>query len=114
MLDECRFQLFLSPVMAAEIETKVDEFLVTYSSLASTADSEGDAVFAVVPKHHYMWHWAQRAAYMNPRRGNTSIDEDFVGKMKEVCQRCTASTALFSVPSALMAKCRWGMQLERA
>ena len=62
----------------------VQAFLKKWSMLARQADSDADLLWSEVPKHHYYFHLGQRSMYLNPRRGNCMIDEDYVGSIKYV------------------------------
>ena len=51
-----------------------------------------------------LWHWARKAYFPNPRRTNCYIDEDFVGRMKDVVHASSPGT-----DRHLMDRCRWGI-----
>ena len=112
ILDESRFLDFLDEADAAQLKTHVDVFLQAYSMAAHYAIRANLPVFTVAPKHHWLWHWADRAKLLNPRKGNEMLDEHFVGIMKDVGKTCTCSTPLHGVPAALMNKYRWGMHFQ--
>ena len=83
------------------------------------ADAKGLLLWPVRPKHHWLWHLGQRASFLSPRKAACFLDEDFMGKVKKVMQRCTASLALHKVPGKFLQKYRWGryvrkMSLKRA
>jgi len=112
ILDESRFLLFLDLSDAAKISAAADLYLQNYSRAAALADLALLPLFTVAPKHHWFWHWADRSKFLNPRKGNDMLDEDFVGVLKNVCHTCTSSTPLHAVPGALFDKYRWGMGLQ--
>lgn len=85
--------------------------LQEYSVLANIADRNGDLLFAVLPKHHWAFHISEHAAFVNPRKGNTMIDEDFVGRMKTIVAACVAGTKPHAVPEKVVLKYRLGMRL---
>ena len=102
---------FLPEPVDAHVFSLVKEFLGEYSLLANEADRRGDLLFSVVPKHHYYWHLGRRALYMNPRRGNCMIDEDYVGTIKTVVHSAVHGTEAHLVPSRVMEKVLWGKYL---
>ena len=73
------------PVNAAEdLKQHIELYLYKYSILAQDADDAEELLWPVVPKHHWLWHLGERCMYLNPRRGCTLVDEDFVGKIKVI------------------------------
>lgn len=99
---------FLPKRAADRLKTITMKHLQEYSILATEADARGDLLFTVAPKHHWMWHLSDRAKYINPRRSNTFIDEDFVGKIKEVAKSVVHGTESHMIPLALFEKFSWG------
>ena len=69
-------------------------------------------LFSVVPKLHWMWHMGFKAKFLNPRRGATFIDEDFVKHMKKVAGKGVSGTPMHLVPSVVTKKYRWGLTLQ--
>ena len=68
----------------------IDGVLMAYTVLANTADREGYLRWNITPKFHMLWHLGERSKNLNPRRGNTMMDEGFVGGGKDsaiVCER---------------------------
>ena len=103
---------FLPLPIAREFKTNITKLLQNYSLLANSADRQGLVLFAMVPKHHYVYHLGDRASYLNPRRGNTMVDEDHVGKIKEVVASCAHGTESHHVPTKFMEKYQWGKHME--
>ena len=64
-----------------KITSDVNALLAHYSWLAKSSVDNGVMLWAVVPKHHYMWHLAQEAKDMNPRMTWCYANEDVVGKL---------------------------------
>ena len=112
VLDDNRFNTFLSVDDAKTIADSVNDFLIAYSHAASKADKADLKLFSVTPKFHWSYHWAQRSVYLNPRLGNCMVDESFRKKSKECAKACTASTPLHKVPERFMIKYRWGSHFE--
>ena len=109
ILDSDSRNFFLEPGQVLHFRTLVDQHLSLYSRLAAAADSVGDLLWTVAPKHHLMWHLAWKSQYLHPRRGSCYQDEDFMRRMKGMVQGCTASNAMHKVPLAVLHKYRWGM-----
>ena len=109
ILADNKFNDFLPLGDAKKLADGVDEFLMAYACAAAAADNQSSCLFSVVPKHHWYWHWADRARLLNPRKGNCMVDEGFVGIMKDVAATCTANSPTHKVPENLMTKYRWGV-----
>jgi len=112
VIDENRFSVFLNDQDVQVLQAGVDKYLAEYSRAVYLADTLHLCLFAVVPKHHYYYHWARRAYYINPRKGNASVDEHYLGILKEVAQASTAATALHKIPQILMEKYSQASALE--
>ena len=52
-------------------------------------------------------HLADNAVFLHPRKGNTNIDEDYVGLIKRLVHSCVCATDQNAVPHAAMEKIRW-------
>ena len=87
---------------------KVCSILKYYTLLATNADSKSLLLFNMAPKFHWLYHFGKKAMYLNPRKGNCSLDEDFVGVCKEIVQSCAHSTAAHKIPVSFADKYRWG------
>jgi len=112
ILDEWKGDAFMSTEASERFMKTTEDFLQEYSYLGDQADRDGRCLFSCVPKLHWLWHMADRAKFLNPRRVATFMDEDFVKYMKMIGERCTAGTQLHNVPVSLMDKYRWGMFIE--
>ena len=53
----------------------------------------------------------KRAYYLNPRKGNTMIDEDFVGQCKDIVAACASGTEAHRVPTKVSERYTWGKYL---
>ena len=100
-------EIFLPALAASNLITWVDNFLHDYTLLANKADGDGELLWNITPKFHWLWHWAQKSIYLNPRRTNCMIDEDFVRHMKKCVASCTPGTAMEEVPGKVMEKYQW-------
>ena len=86
----------------------VKEQLHEYSLIANTADRDKQFLFNATIKHHYLYHVGLRAAHLNPRKGNTMVDEDFVGQLKELVAACSHGTESHCVPEKVLERYVWG------
>ena len=100
--------MFLPPSEEKALQKGVLQFLRQYAVLSDEADRASLPLFSTVPKLHYYWHLQARAKYLNPRKGCCFIDEDYVGKIKELVQSSASGTPSHLVPQALATKFRWG------
>ena len=80
--------------------------------LGNAANSRYDRLFSAVSKLHMMWHLADLAQYLNPRRAANFIDEHYQKIMKTMAAKCTAGTKLHKVVLKMADKYRWGMTIE--
>ena len=108
ILHEHRSEVFLPGPAIKEFRKLVHELLREYSLLANQADRDGKFLWSVVVKHHYLHHMADRAAHLNPRKGNTMIDEDFVGQAKDLVAACSHGTESHCVPEKFLERYLWG------
>ena len=79
---------FLPHDDVAKVRACIDNILYLYSLLANSAVARGVLIWNVVPKFHFLWHLGQKAQYSHPRKGNTMVDEDYVGLIKTVVHSC--------------------------
>ena len=63
-------------------------FLTVYQPLAYTSEPQGETLWSMPSKFHWLWHAADRARHINPRKGPTWMDEDDVGLMKKLAHSC--------------------------
>ena len=93
---------------AIEFRNAVREFLQEYSKLANSADEEHVMLFATVPKHHWVWHMGDRGMLINPRKSCCLLDEDYIGRLKEVVASCANGTALHVIQAKVAEQYRIG------
>ena len=111
ILSDHKAEPFLPVEEAKKFRTCVNKFLQDYVKLANAADDSHKVLFAVVPKHHMLFHLGLRSMFLNPRRGNTMLDEDFVGKMKDLVQSCAHGTESHLNPQKVMEKYGWAKHI---
>lgn len=109
LLDEDSRQFFMAVPQVAEFRLLIDEHLTWYCKLAGKADSVGDLLWTLAPKHHWLWHMGWKSQFLHPRRSACYQDEDFMKVVKSIVKACTASTPLHKVPLYVLHKYRWGM-----
>ena len=112
LLHEHKSEVCLSPSVAKAFQSLVNTFLKDYSILANHADNDKDLLFSVTPKFHYYYHMGQRALFLNPRKGNTMIDEDFVGQAKHIVASCAHGTEAHAVPEKFFERYVWGKYIN--
>jgi len=93
IVDDGAKDLFLDKAESNRLIDHARSFLQKYSHLAKAAFDENDCLWSVIPKCHFMWHWADQSKYISPRRAACFIDEDFVGKIKTVVKSVMHGTA---------------------
>ena len=111
ILDDHREHLILPIEQADRIFECTNKFLLMYQKLAFEAEGRGEMLWAMPTKFHWLYHWAERARYVNPRITNTFLDEDFVGKWKVLVRSCSAGSELHHMPQKAAEKYRWATDL---
>ena len=105
--------LFLPPEESAQFVDANDRVLKLFSELARQADTDELLLWKLVPKHHWQFHLAQKARWLNPRVSACFLDEDFVGQLKQIVATCTPGTPMEEVPLSVQAKVSWSMHFEQ-
>ena len=113
LIDQDPQAMFMSPGDSMDFRSKMDDVLQIYTRLATEADREHNLLWNVTPKLHWAWHFAHKSQYLHPRRGACWIDEDLVGKMKEICKSCVHGTPLYKIPNTVAIKYHWAMFVRR-
>ena len=108
ILSEHKRDMFLPLDAAKAFRNHVCEVLVIYHRLAAASDACGDLLWNFPTKWHWLWHLGERSQYLNPRRASCAINEDFVGKMKDITHACASGTELHQMSIKACAKYRWG------
>lgn len=108
ILAEHKDEVLLPVGEARKFADHVHSFLLGYQRLAAKAEANGDFLWNQPTKFHWLWHLADRARFINPRRSCTMVDEDFVGRMKVVTHASSAGTQLHDMSRKSCEKYRWG------
>ena len=91
LLHDHRDEHLLPIDVAAQVFDLTKQFLLDYQRLAAAAEARGDCLWSMPTKFHWLYPWAERSRWLNPRKGNCMIDEDFVGKCKILAPSCAAT-----------------------
>ena len=109
LLHSHRDEIFLPDDAVVQLQEHIDTFLVAYQGLAYRAESgDGELLWNNPSKFHHLWHLARKAKYINPRRTNVFLDEDFVGRMKTLCHSCSPGSELHQMVYKMAYKYQWG------
>ena len=87
---------------AEAVRVAADGFLLHYNVLAKAAADWDIRLYGFVPKHHWFWHMAQWAKYLNPRLVWCYPYEDFVGRVQRSASSCKHGTPMWKVPGKAM------------
>ena len=98
ILHDHRDEYFLPAPEVIAFRRHINLFSRKYQQLAAEADAQAQLLWNQPTKFHWLWHLGERSQYLNPRRGNTMLDEDYVGRMKTLIQSCSAGTELDQMP----------------
>ena len=108
MFDDHADSYFLPPDVANRVLDLGDGFLERWAVLHNRAATRHELLFHTLPKHHFFWHLCHRCQWEHPRLGNTCLDEDFVGRVKQIVMGSTAGLALHKIPAKVVGKFQWG------
>jgi hypothetical protein len=70
--------------------------LLTYQDLAENSVVEGTLLYKIRPKHHAFDHVLEtmKTSSLNPGKLTTMGDEDFLGKLKRIGQKCHGASIM--------------------
>ena len=80
-----------------------------WSLVANDSDSTGVHTWNIPTKLHYLHHLGEKAMCLNPRKGNTMVEETYMGVCKTLAKSCLHSTNDVNTPKAFMDKCLWAL-----
>ena len=80
-----------------------------WSLAANDSDNNGLNVWNTPTKLHYLHHLCEKAMFLNPRRGNTMMEETYMGVCKTMAHSCLNSTDDLHTPRAFMDKYVWAL-----
>ena len=100
---------FMPEQAAVDFAHALDGVLLMWSHVANASDSRGEVIWNNPTKLHYLWHLGQKAMFLNPRRGNTMVEETYMGVCKTLAQSCLHSTDDVNMPKAFMDKYLWAL-----
>ena len=101
--------LFIPLGQSDRLAILIDDFLIRYQRLSYASEEAGRFLWNNPSKFHWLWHWSRKARFVNPRRTNCCIDEDFVGKVKKLVHSCSAGADTQRMVVKTMNKYRWAM-----
>ena len=107
ILHQYSAEAFLPVPVDTDFNDSIIKYLREYSSLAAEADKAHKLLWNIPPKFHWMWHLGARSKFLNPRRGNTLLDEDWMGKAKLIVQSVAHGTESHMVPLKFHEKYGW-------
>jgi len=108
ILHEFRDELFLPIDKSICLRNHINQLCLQYQRLAVKADKDADLLWSQPTKWHWLWHLAERSRYLNPRRSNTMIDEDYVGRIKDLVHACASGTDMDEMAVKAIEKYRYG------
>jgi len=106
--DDSSFSYFVPWDQSMIVMQLADEFLEMHSILHNRAAGRGELLWHTIPKTHAFWHVAFKSRFQHPRLGSTSIDEDFVGRIKCIVPVSARGVKLHAVPGKVAEKFRYG------
>ena len=100
----------LLPLQAAtDVAQAIKEILLLWSLVANDSDEKGWNIWNTPTKLHYLHHLGGKVMFLNPRHGNTMLEETFMGVCKTLSKPCLNSTDDVMMPKAFMEKYRWAL-----
>ena len=76
--------LFLTDVASQELRDITNRFMIHHTFLENLALNEELGIWHMTSKYHSMWHSAYESQYQHPAIGRTYVNEDYMGKVKDV------------------------------
>ena len=105
---------FLPPECANRMAELTETILMCMNCLYTMSMDLGRRLYQLIPKIHMFAHLGYDFCFQaNPRRVHAYSDEDLVGKIKRIAERCHAGTVAFRAVQryAIMICIRWWLQL---
>ena len=95
---------FLQVQAAIAFAQAIGEVLVMWPLVANDSDAKGWNIWNTPTKLHYLHHLGEKAMFLNPRKGNTMVEETYMGVCKTLAKSCLNSTDDVNMPKAFMDK----------
>ena len=103
------------PVQAAvNFANAIGEVFVMWSLAANDTDLKGLNIWNTPTKLHDLHHLGEKAMFLNPRKGNTMVEETSMGVAKTIAKSCLHDTDDLHMPNALVDKYLWAVHLMYA
>ena len=109
ILHDYRDQTFLPVQSAIDFAQAIAGVHHMWSLVANDSDKNGLNIWNTPTKLHYLHHLGEKAMFLNPRRGNTMVEETYMGVCKTLAQSCLHSTDDVNMPKAFMDKYPWAL-----
>lgn len=109
MLHKHKDLVFLPEPVARTFSDEIDGVLLRWSLVANASDKKGENIWNTPTKLHYLWHLGQNAMLLNHRKGNTMVEETYMGVCKTLAKSCLNSTNDLLMPKAFMENCYWAL-----
>ena len=101
--------IILPEQAALDFAQAIDKVLVMWSNVANDSDEKGLNIWNTVTKFQHLYHLGQKAMFLNPRKGNTMLEETYMGVCKTLAKSCLNSTDDHMMPKAFMEKYQWAL-----
>ena len=107
MRSEIHVVLIVQP--AIDFAKAIGEIHHMWSLVANDSDTKGLNIWNTPTKLHYLHHLGEKAMFLNPRKGNTMLEETYMGVCKTLAQSCLHGTDDVHMPKAFMDKHLWAL-----
>ena len=94
---------------AIDFAHAIREIHLMWSVVANDSDSKGLNIWSIPTKLHYLHHLGEKAMFLHPRKGNTMLEETYMGECKTLAKSCVHSTDNINMPKAFMDKYLWAL-----
>ena len=81
-----------------------------WSHVANDSDEKCLNIWNAVTKLHCLYHFGQPAMFLNPGKGNTMLEETYMGVCKTLATSCLNSTDDHMMPKAFMEQYQWALR----
>ena len=109
ILHDYRDPTFLPVQSAIDFAQAIGGIHLMWSLVANDSDTKGLNIWNTPTKLHYLHHLGEKAMFLNPRKGNTMLEETYMGVCKTLAKSCLHCTNDVNMPKAFMDKYLWAL-----
>ena len=109
MLHDHRDPSVLPMRAAVSFANAIGEIYVMWSWVANHTDQKSWNIWNTHTKLHYLHHLGETAVFPNHRKGNTMVEDTFMGIAKTIARSCINANDDLNMPQTFMDKYIWAL-----